>query len=438
VLSGQPRRELPLMQKLLNGPLKGIVASKARQQLAAKARPEHYPAPWAILEMWAKHGGNALDAPELIAGIVNSPTAANLVRVFHLQERLKSFGKDAETPIRRVHVVGAGVMGGDIAAWCSLRGLTVTLQDIDIERIAPAIGRAQKLYERRLRGDRLRIRDALDRLIPDPSGSGAAHADLVIEAIVENLEIKRQLFARLEAVMRPDAVLASNTSSLRLADLQPGMTHPERLVGIHFFNPVAMMPLVEVIETTATDPAAFRTACAFVKRIDKLPLPVRDAPGFLVNAVLAPYLQEAMRCVDEGIAPATIDAAMLAFGMPMGPLELADTVGLDVSLHAGQQLASAGTEAPKCLLALVEQKKLGRKSGAGFYDYMNGKPVRPAAGVAPEGLAQRLIAPLQQRTRELVAEGVVADADLADAGVIFGTGYAPFSGGPLNPLKQQT
>jgi 3-hydroxyacyl-CoA dehydrogenase/enoyl-CoA hydratase/3-hydroxybutyryl-CoA epimerase len=277
----------------------------------------------------------------------------------------------------------------------------------------------------------------MDRLIPDPSGAGAAHADVVIEAIVENLEIKQALFAELEAVMRPDAVLASNTSSLKLADLQHGMKRPERLVGIHFFNPVAMMPLVEVVEAAGTDAAMLKKACAFVKGIDKLPLPVKDAPGFLVNAVLGPYMQEAMRCVDEGMTPETIDAAMLAFGMPMGPVELIDMVGLDIALHAGKQLAGEGVAPPQCLLNRIAQKQLGRKSGQGFYAWPNGKVQKAEPGVVPDGLAQRLIAPLLARTEQLVADKIVADVDLADAGVIFGTGFAPFTGGPLNYLKAQ-
>ena len=442
VLSNRPRRPLRFMQRLLNGPLKFIVAGGAKKQVAKKARPEQYPAPYAIIDMWAQHNGNALAAPGLIDGIVRSTTAKNLVRVFHLQERLKSFGKDANAEIRRVHVVGAGVMGGDIAAWCALRGLTVTLQDMDIGRIAPAIQRAKKLYDRRLRGDKLRIRDAMDRLIPDPAGSGAAHADVVIEAIVENLGIKQKLFAQLEAVMRPDAVLASNTSSLKLSDLQAGMKHPERLVGIHFFNPVAMMPLVEVVEAAGTDAEMLKKACAFVKRIDKLPLPVKDAPGFLVNAVLGPYMQEAMRCVDEGMAPETIDAAMVAFGMPMGPIELADTVGLDVALHAGKQLVANGAgEPPRCLAERVGRGDLGRKSGRGFYTWVDGRLQRtasPAAETNGGALAQRLIAPLLSRTQQLVSDGVVADAELADAGVIFGTGFAPFTGGPINYLNTRS
>jgi 3-hydroxyacyl-CoA dehydrogenase/enoyl-CoA hydratase/3-hydroxybutyryl-CoA epimerase len=253
----------------------------------------------------------------------------------------------------------------------------------------------------------------------------------VIEAIFESVEAKHALFKALEPRMKPDALLATNTSSLRLEDLRTVLQRPERLVGIHFFNPVAMMPLVEVVEAEGADPDAVRAACAFVKQIDKLPLPVKSAPGFLVNAVLAPYMLEAMRAVDEGIAPETVDEAMLAFGMPMGPIELADTVGLDIAMAAGKQLAG-GAEPPRCLLARAEKNQLGKKSGHGFYAWRDGKAQKGAAGVVPAGLAERLVRPLVERTGRLVADGVVADADLADGGVIFGTGFAPFTGGPLN------
>ena len=433
LLSGKPRRRLPMLQRLLNGPFKALVASGARKQVAKKAGPEQYPAPYAIIDLWQKHGGNALAAPELIDGIINSPTARNLVRVFHLQERLKGFGKDSDFTARRVHVVGAGTMGGDIAAWCALRGLTVTLQDQDIGRIAPAMQRAGRLFARRLR-DPLKVRAALDRLIPDVQGDGVAHADVVIEVIFENLEAKHDLFRLLEPRMKAGAVLASNTSSLRLEDLRTVLLRPERLVGIHFFNPVAMMPLVEVVEAEGGDPGAVRDACAFVRQIDKLPLPVKSAPGFLVNAVLAPYLLEAMRVVDEGVAPETVDAAMLAFGMPMGPIELADTVGLDVALAAGRQLAGA-TEAPRCVEQRVGLGAFGKKSGKGFYVWRNGKPEKGSAGAVPAGLADRLVEPMLARAARLAADGIVADADLVDAGVIFGTGFAPFTGGPLNLRK---
>ena len=430
VLSKAPRQQLPTMQKLLNGPLKSVVANGARKQVARRARPQHYPAPYAIIDIWAKYNGNALVAPELVDGIVRSPTARNLVRVFFLQERLKSFGKDSEFKAKRVHVVGAGVMGGDIAAWCALRGMTVTLQDQNLDRIAPALKRARENFARRIR-DKLQLRAIMDRLIPDPDGAGAAHADVVIEAIFENVEAKHALLGKLDAVMRPDAVLATNTSSLRLEDLRTVLQRPERLVGIHFFNPVAMMPLVEVVAAEGADPAMVQAACAFVRQIDKLPLPVRSEPGFLVNAVLAPYLLEAMRAVDEGISPETVDEAMLAFGMPMGPVELADTVGLDIAVAAGKQLAG-GAEAPRCLLARVDKGQLGKKTGQGFYSWTAGKAQKGAAGTPPAQLAARLVKPLIDRVEHLVATGVVADADLADAGVIFGTGFAPFTGGPLN------
>ena len=435
VVSNTPRRPLPFLQRLLNGPLKSIVASSARKQVAMRARPEHYPAPYAIIDIWAKHNGNALVAPQLVDGIVRSSTARNLVRVFFLQERLKSFGKNGgDFQAKHVHVIGAGVMGGDIAAWCALRGMRVTLQDQGMERIAPALKRAYAAYGKRIR-DKLQLRDVMDRLIPDPEGHGAAQADVVIEAIFENLEAKHALLKKLEAVMRPDAVLATNTSSLKLEDLRTVLTNPARLVGIHFFNPVSKMPLVEVVSAEGGDHEMASRAAAFVKQIDRLPLPVKSAPGFLVNAVLGPYMLEAMRAVDEGVSPETVDEAMLAFGMPMGPIELVDMVGLDVAMAAGKGLSVANVEPPKCLVERFNAGYFGKKTGKGFYDHNKGNTEKASAGTVPAGLAKRLLTPLLERTQQLVDQGVVADADLADAGVIFGTGFAPFSGGPLNYAK---
>ncbi len=437
VLSGQPRRKLPFVASLMNGPLKSLVASKAKKQVAAKASPEHYPAPYAIVDIWARFGGNALDvpadSPASLDAIFRSPTAKNLVRVFFLQERLKGFGKGSDFAARHVHVVGAGVMGGDIAAVCAQRGMTVSLQDQSVERTAPAIARATKFFERKYKGDRRQVRFALDRIVADPAGDGVARADVVIEAIFENLEAKRALFAEIERRARPGAVLATNTSSLRIEDIATALNQPGRLVGIHFFNPVTMMPLVEVVEGEGTDPEALKCASAFVRSIEKLPLPVRSAPGFLVNAVLGPYMLEALRCVDEGIAPESVDQALVAFGMPMGPVELVDTVGLDIAVAAGAALTGgAGTAAPKQLMSLVEQGHLGRKTGQGFYRWQDGKPLKQVPAGAVPGLADRIVAPLLEAARRCVDEGVVADADLADAGVIFGTGFAPFTGGPLH------
>ena len=435
VFSNAPRRPLSFLQRLLDGPFKSVVVGAARKQVARRARLPHYPAPYAIIDLWARYKGNALAAPDLIDRIVRSSTARNLVRVFFLQERLKSFGKTGGGfQAKRVHVVGVGVMGSDIAAWCALRGVRVTLQDQGMERIAPALARAYAAYGKRIR-DKLQLRDVMDRLIPDPEGYGAVQADVVIEAIYENLEAKQALLKKLESLMKPEAVLATNTSSLRLEDLRTVLSNPARLVGIHFFNPVAKMPLVEVVSADGGDPEVALRAAAFIRQIDRLPLLVKSAPGFLVNAVLGPYMLEAMRVVDEGLSPETVDEAMLAFGMPMGPIALVDMVGLDVAMAAGRGLAGAGVEPPKCLVERFNTGCLGKKSGKGFYDYSTGKPEKRVAGIVPAGLAERLIAPLLERTQQLVDAGIVADADLADAGVIFGTGFAPFTGGPLNYVK---
>src|SRR5690606_7434855 len=379
--SGKPARRAGGIGRLLNWkPLRPLVLRQTEKKLNERDPYQHYLAPRAILEIWARHDGDALAAPSLINELARSDTARNLIRVFRLQERLKSFGKASELSreVKHVHVGGAGAMGGDNAAWCALKEIRVTLQDQDRERIAIAQGRAAALFNRRIKDSRTR-RAALDRLIPDPSGHGVTHADLVIEAITENLDAKRALYARIEPLMKEGAVLASNTSSLSLSALREHLVSPSRLVGIHFFNPVAKMPLVEVVETDDVDPAARATALAFVGKLGKYPLPVRDTPGFLVNAVLAPYMLEAMRCVDEGVAPETIDEAMKVFGMPMGPLELADTVGLDIVEAAGRQLSGNAT-LPRCLESHLSRKELGRKTGRGFYNWNDGKPEKKEPG----------------------------------------------------------
>ncbi|MFC3336990.1 3-hydroxyacyl-CoA dehydrogenase NAD-binding domain-containing protein [Paracandidimonas soli] len=438
VLSGRPRRRPGPVQSLMNHPsVRPLLAKQALKKLQQKDPQGHYPAPRAILDIWARYNGNALRTPERINSILQSDTARNLVRVFHLQERLKAFGKAGKghAPVAHVHVVGAGVMGGDIAAWCALKGMTVTLQDQDRERIAAAQGRAYALFTRKLK-DKRQARAASDRLIPDMQGHGIPHANVVIEAISENLQAKQGLYQAIEPQLRPDAILATNTSSLSLEELRTGLSRPERLVGIHFFNPVARMPLVEVVETAQTDPAAIRLAHAFVGQIGKLPLPVQSTPGFLVNAVLAPYMLEAMRCLDQGTRPETIDAAMTAFGMPMGPIELIDTVGLDIARDAGRQL-TGNASMPNCLETRLSRGDLGRKTGRGFYVWKNGKPVKQQPDPIPPRLTERLIEPLVVTTRRQLDAGVVADADLADAGIIFGTGFAPFTGGPLHYMDTQ-
>jgi 3-hydroxyacyl-CoA dehydrogenase/enoyl-CoA hydratase/3-hydroxybutyryl-CoA epimerase len=438
ILEAPRPRSLSFAQRLMNGPLKSVVAALARTRLEKRARREHYPAPYAILELWEKYDGDPFlpppSDPASIAYLVQHPTAKNLIRVFGLQERLKSLGKDSTFRAERVHVIGAGTMGGDIAAVCALRGLTVTLQDTSPERLAPAIERATELFGRRLR-DKLLARDALDRLIPDVHGDGVPHADVIIEAIFENLAVKQDLFAGVEARAKPDAILATNTSSLKLADIAQKMRDPSRLLGLHFFNPVPQLQLVEVVAGAATHPESAQQGTAFVRQIDKLPLPVKDSPGFLVNRVLGPYLANAFRMLDEGIRAETIDAAAEQFGMPMGPIALADTVGLDICAAAGKSLAGADAAPPRRLAELLQAGKLGKKTGAGFYRWEKGRPVKGKAGPVDDALIERVMAPYLAEARKAVDEGIVGDVDLADAGLIFGTGFAPFTGGPLNYLR---
>src|SRR5207237_2416687 len=408
----QPRRVPFPLSLTLNPLIRPIIAAQARKKVAARARREHYPAPYAILDIWVKHDGDALGPPASdpasIAHLIQTPTAMNLIRVFRLQERLKAFGRDDGSQAKHVHVVGAGTMGGDIAAWCALRGLTVTLQDQTAERLKPAMQRAAKLFADRLKDPR-RTRDALDRLIPDVAGDGVARADVIIEAIFEDLDAKRTLFAALEDKARPDALLATNTSSIPLEQIGTSLEDPARLIGLHFFNPVPRMMLVEIVIGAKTRSDLVPQASAFVRQIDKLPLPVKSAPGFLVNRVLAPYLMTAMRCVDEGIAPETVDEAALVFGMPMGPIELADTVGLDICMAVGKMLDPAAAP-PAKLKSLIDAGKLGRKTGQGFYTWTNGKAQKQPAGAVPEGLARRLIGPYVDESKAALADHIVADA----------------------------
>ena len=422
--------------------IRGLVANASRKQVAKRARKDHYPAPYAIIDLWEKFGGDPRNVPRENPAsqysLYSHPTTANLVRIFKLQSRLKALGA-GDSGVKHVHVIGAGVMGGDIAAWCALRGLKVTLQDLDHARIAPAIKRAAEMFKKRLKLPHL-VQAAMDRLMPDVKGDGVAHCDLVIEAIVENADIKKKLYAQIEPRMKLDAILASNTSSIPLQELSGGLARPERLVGIHFFNPVAQMMLVEIVESPQTSADVMKRAQAFVKKIDKLPLPVKSAPGFLVNRILTPYMTEAQIMLESGIPAETIDAAAREFGMPMGPIELADVVGLDVGLAVGTELHKAGNPQPKKIQELVAAKKLGQKSGEGFYKWIDGKPQKTDASnsggtidLAP--LWMRMTLPAVNEAVACVREGIVADADLCDAGVIFGTGFAPHRGGPINYLR---
>lgn len=438
-LSAPEKREPGFLQSLTNPAwVRNILAKVIRKNLAKKVNVKHYPAFKAIVDIWQQEGGlssraQALEVDSIKHLISSNDTSKNLIRAYFLREKMKAFSKESTYQAASVHVVGAGVMGGDIAAWCALKGLTVTLQDRSIEAIAPAIARAHKLFKKKLKKPRL-VQAAMDRLIPDVAGNGIRTADVIIEAIFENLEAKQALFKDMEQKAKPTAILATNTSSIPLDEINTVLKAPERLIGIHFFNPVARMELVEVVAGQKSDQAILKNAYAFVGQIGRLTLPVKSSPGFLVNRVLMPYLIECVALLEDGYSGELIDKAAKQFGMMMGPVELADTVGLDVCLAVAENLTKHyGGTVPKRLYEYVNEGNLGKKTGKGFYEYDNkGKPVKQKVDApSDQTVANRLILRMVNEAAACLREGVVADSDLLDAGMIFGAGFAPFRGGPM-------
>ena len=443
VLQKRKSTPAPLIQRLMAwGPIRTQIVKTMRAETSKKVKREHYPAPHSLIDLFERHGDDWRTMIDGEAGgfvpLMASDTARNLRRVFFLSESLKKLGlRGSDKPsFARVHVIGAGVMGGDIAAWCALRGFGVTLQDLDMERINPALVRAKSLFKKRLKG-RTEVASAVARLEADPTGKGVARADVIIEAVVENLEIKRKIFAEVEAKAKPTAILASNTSSIELERIAEGLRFPSRLIGLHFFNPVAQLPLVEVIRSKLNTDTDVARGASFALAIGKSPVPVKSAPGFLVNRVLMPYMLGAVERVERGESKELLDAAAVAFGMPMGPIELMDTVGLDVGQSVARELGHAVPEGSR-FAVLVNQKKLGRKTGEGFYKWVDGKAQKGEVPAHADlaGLGRELVKPLVDTTELVVSEGVVAGADLADIGVILGTGFAPFLGGPMQARKE--
>jgi 3-hydroxyacyl-CoA dehydrogenase/enoyl-CoA hydratase/3-hydroxybutyryl-CoA epimerase len=441
---GRLKRTQPgLLNAVLNfTPVRGLLGSRMRREAEKAAPHEHYPAPYALIDLWEKHGDDktAMLAAEKtsFANLMVTPTAQNLIRVFFLREQMKKLAGSGNK-VGHVHVIGAGAMGGDIAAWCANEGMDVTLSDMKPEPIGGAIKRAADLFGKIIH-KRTGVRDALDRLVPDLDGEGVRNADLIIEAVPEKLELKQKVYAGLEPSMKPGAILATNTSSIPLQDLRSTLKSPERLLGLHFFNPVSRLQLVEVVSHDGTDPQLLREALAFVGAIDRLPLPVKSSPGFLVNRALTPYMLEAMVMLDEKIDQRTIDAAAKQFGMPMGPIELADQVGLDICLAVGDMLRSKFGDSlpptPAWLRDKVANGELGRKTGKGFYVWKDGKADK-RAGVSSSAaptmeMIDRLMLPISNVCVACLREGIVDNADVIDGAMIFGTGYAPFRGGPLN------
>jgi 3-hydroxyacyl-CoA dehydrogenase/enoyl-CoA hydratase/3-hydroxybutyryl-CoA epimerase len=423
-------------------PLRKLIAAYIEKyQLGKRINPEHYPAPYAVLKNWQQQGialfpGLQTEA-DSIARLALSATAKNLLRVFFLRECLKHQAEDTEKnlSLNHIHIVGAGAMGRDIASWCALQGLTVTLQDTNRQALAASYGRAYRLCQKKL-SQRRAITAVMDRLIIDEQGDGIKQAQLIIEAIAEKLEPKQKLLQAIEGQKQPDALIATNTSSIPLDELGKALQQPECLIGIHFFNPVAKMQLVEIVYGKKTPSQTQTQALQFVKQIQRLPVLVTSTPGFLVNRILMPYLMEAMLLLEEGVAPDQIDKAAEDFGMPMGPVKLADWVGLDICLSVADHLSHHfATEVPEQLRVKVEQGTLGRKTKQGFYKYdtkghINNK--KAADSKKPADLTDRLILRLVNEAMACLRQGIVADADQLDAAMVFGAGFAPFRGGPMH------
>jgi 3-hydroxyacyl-CoA dehydrogenase/enoyl-CoA hydratase/3-hydroxybutyryl-CoA epimerase len=434
-------------EKLTNmQPFRKLISAFVFKTLQAKVNADHYPAPYAILKHWERYGATRsgfMKEWDSFAPVLAHATVKHLIRLFFLQEGLKAQGKLGTRVFKHVHVIGAGTMGGDIAAWCALKGLRVTLQDQTPEALTKAIGRANGLFVKKLKIPSA-VQNAMDRLVPDIEGDGLSRADLIIEAIFENLEVKRELFKTIEKTARQDAILATNTSSIVLDDINVVLKNPERLLGIHFFNPVAKMQLVEVVSSPKTDPRLALEAAGFVVQIAKLALPVKSSPGFLVNRVLSAYLHEAFVLLSEGVSVDEIDSAMKTFGMPMGPLEMADIVGLDICLSVARNIAQYSQIAiPELLENKVKAGTLGKKTQHGFYEYRGGQKRSPSKSDQPpsvhldrEVITNRLVIRMLNTVVLCFNEKIVESQDLIDAGLIFGAGFAPFRGGPMNYIEE--
>ncbi len=440
VLHPPGRARLPFWMPWLNHRLvRPWLAKVMVKKVAQQAPRAHYPAPYALIDLWQNHFDDRKqmlsEEANSVAHLIVGKTARNLIRVFMLQEQMKSLGRQTDYHPKQVHVIGAGVMGGDIAAWCAMQGFQVTIQDQKTDTLGRAIKRAHQLFKKKLKA-RIAVNAAMDRLIPDLHGHGLKRADIIIEAIFEDVKVKQNLLREIEPKIRDTVLIATNTSSIPLEQLATALDKPERLVGLHFFNPVAKMPLVEIVHGKQTSEESLARAGTFTKAIRKLPLPVTSKPGFLVNRVLMPYLVEAVVLADEGIPLKVIDDEAVKFGMPMGPIELADTVGLDICLKVAEILSqSMDITVPEQLRKLVDKGNLGKKTGQGFYTFKKGKPVKPEVDKnysPPSDIQDRMILRMINEAVACLRDQVIDDVDMADAGVIYGTGFAPFRGGPIH------
>ncbi len=432
-----------------------VVAPKARGAVKDKTRG-HYPAVLKAIDVVTKASATSSDAASqaiernAILELAGTPVANNLMRLFFLQERAKKVaipGAATDGRIESAAVIGAGLMGSGIAQWLSARGLRVILRDIDAGRVAAGMANISKLYTAGVKRHTFTAHEArrgLDLVSPAPTVVPLKRTDLVIEAAVEKMETKKIIFRQLDDLVRDDTILATNTSALSITELAAATKNPARVVGIHFFNPVHQMQLVEVVVGRDTAPEVAQRAVSFIQRIGKLPVIVKDSPGFLVNRILLPYMLEAAHLYWAGSATEEIDEVMLDFGMPMGPLRLTDEVGVDVAEDVARTLISAFPDRlkmPEILPKMLEAGLLGRKSGKGFYQHKgkeaspNGslRSLRPKNGqpLPKAELQRRMVLLMVNEAARCLEEKIVESPSDVDFAMVMGTGFAPFRGGPL-------
>ncbi len=455
----KPRRRRPLATRFIDGTFPGrrIALAQARKRVLAETGG-HYPAPLAALDVIEASLGKGLeqafrDEAAALGRLIATPECRNLIRVFHLMEGAKKSGPVASAkPVGHVAVLGAGVMGGGIAQLLASRDVQVRLKDIQPDAIAHGLQHARSLFERAERRGRMKKQDvarAMNAIAPALDYNGFGRLDLVIEAVVERMDVKQAVLREVESRVPDDCVLATNTSSLSVAEMQNALERPDRFCGMHFFNPVHRMPLVEIVRGPATSDETVATVFTLTRRLDKTPVIVQDGPGFLVNRILGPYLNEAGWLLSEGAAIEAIDAVLLEFGMPMGPLRLLDEIGLDVARHAAGTLAAAFGErmaAAPALAALEGSGLQGRKGGRGFYVYQRerskgvNKDMYAALGgtvpatrraIAAEEVRERTLLAMVNEAARVLEDGIAASPGDVDLAMITGTGFPPFRGGLL-------
>ena len=469
---GAPRaRRRSFVQRALDGtpPGRALVLRTARKKVLEQTGG-HYPAPLAILDVLAQTLGKSVDeslAAEAreAAVLLVGPVCKNLVHVFHMREASrKGTGLPATSTavpraVAKVGVLGAGVMGGGIAQLAAARGIESWMKDIQHEAVTGGLQHARGLFDKAVTRRRMTKREAaqaMDRIAGGIDYHGLSGSDVVVEAIVEKMAVKKSVLAELEGHVSADCIIATNTSSLSVEEMASALSRPERFCGMHFFNPVHRMPLVEVIRAPGTSDEAVATIYKLSLDLGKVPVVVGDGPGFLVNRILGPYLNEAGFLLSDGASIETIDRVAKRFGMPMGPLRLVDEVGIDVSGHAGESLHQALgerlTPAP-ALLELGRTGRLGKKGGLGFYRYEGGRekgvdesiytelPSVPTPGSAPAGplagemgervVRRRLVLAMINEAARILGDGIAASAADVDLAMIMGTGFPPFRGGLL-------